>query len=208
MSERLRLPGPRDVRATLDGDDDERVVLACPPHPQYGGDRRDSRLRALVDALGDRDIDCLRFDYGPWDEGEGETTDALTGLAWCREQYDTVGLAGYSFGAGVALHATANATPQPDAVSVLAPPATLPSGASVAALLDDIDAPVQVVYGERDDTVDWQPVVDAARARAEDGDAPRTVVSAAPADHFFVGQQSHVADRIGTFFAQELGVGQ
>lgn len=90
-------------------------------------------------------------------------------------------------------------------MAVLAPPATLPFGVSVGALLADIDVPVQVIYGERDDTVDSQPVVEAARSRGETTDRPRTVVNAAPADHFFVGQQSHVADRIGTFFAQELG---
>ena len=204
MGDRLRLPGPRDVRATHDDEGNEQVVVACPPHPQHGGDRRDSRLRAIADALADAGIDCLRFDYGEWDEGEGETSDALTGLAWAREQYDQVGIVGYSFGAGVSVQATARSTPQPEAVSVLAPPATLPAGASVSKLLTDVDAPLQVVYGERDDTVDWHPVVEAARRRADRTDAPRTVVNAAPADHFFIGQQPHVADLIGTFFEQTL----
>ena len=204
MGERLRLPGTRDVRATRDGDGGERVVVACPPHPQYGGDRHDGRLQAIADALAEGGVDCLRFDYGEWDDGEGETTDALTALAWARTEYETVGLVGYSFGAGVAIRATTESTPQPEAVSVLAPPATLPASVSVATLLTDIDTPLQVVYGERDDTVDWQPVVEAAQRRAKDSDAPRTVVDAIPADHFFVGQRSRIAERIVAFFEQTL----
>ena len=75
MSETVLIPGGRDVRATLDvagsdgesggdaAEDDgasvdetasEAVVVACPPHPQHGGNRGDGRLVAVSDALGRR----------------------------------------------------------------------------------------------------------------------------------------------------------
>jgi alpha/beta superfamily hydrolase len=162
-----------------------------------GGDRRDSRLLAVSDGLAEIGCACLRFDYGPWDDGRGEQADARNALAWTRDNFERVGLFGYSFGGAVAIHAAAElcATAHddtPDAVSVLAPAATL-SGSSTAAAVPDIDRPLQVLYGERDDTVDAKPIADCAR---EHGHA----VEALPADHFFVGQQSGVAESVVAFF--------
>jgi alpha/beta superfamily hydrolase len=195
MSDPNRLPGARDVRTTLDGPGGGAVVVACPPHPEFGGDRHDSRLRAVSDALGDRGVDCLRIDYGAWDGGRGERTDALTALSWAGDEYDRVGLFGYSFGGAVALSAAiaAEGDERPAAVSALAPAADSVDGFDPAEL-GRIGFPGQVVYGERDDTAAWQPVVETARELG-------WVVEAMPADHFFVSQQGRVGDLIGEFLA-------
>lgn len=191
------LPGPRDVRGTLDGTTDlDACVVAFPPHPQHGGSRSDRRLRAVGEWLIERDVACLRFDYGPWDGGDGERRDAERALAWAAERFDRVGLFGYSFGAGVALGVAAAAAesdgpPAPDATSVLAPPA------DAADAVADCPGPLQVVYGERDETVDAVPVADRAR---ECGFA----VEAVPADHFFVGQGDRVAALVGAFLVEAL----
>jgi alpha/beta superfamily hydrolase len=197
MTETFRVPGPRDVRATVADADADVAVVACPPHPQMGGDRHDSRLRAVSDALGDRSIGCLRFDYGPWDEGRAEVTDARNALAWARENFKMVGLFGYSFGGAVALRAAADESDDgrpPAAVSLLAPASTL-AGESTADAVDAIACPVQVLYGERDDTVDSVPVAERARDRGH-------TVETLPADHFFAGQQKRVAEAVATFFAE------
>ncbi|WP_302081483.1 alpha/beta hydrolase [Salinibaculum rarum] len=199
MSETLRLPGPRDVRATVSRTDTEAAVVACPPHPQMGGDRRDGRLRAVSDALDDRAIACLRFDYGPWDEGQAEVTDARSALAWARENFQTVGLFGYSFGGAVALRAATQESQSdsaPAALSLLAPANSL-AGDSVVDAVDAVPCPVQVLYGERDDTVDSVPVAQRARERGH-------TVEALSADHFFVGQQARVAESVATFFADSM----
>ncbi len=199
MTERFRVPGPRDVRATVSNTGVDAAVVACPPHPQMGGDRHDSRLRAVSDALGDRSIGCLRFDYGPWDEGRAEVTDARSALAWAREKYETVGLFGYSFGGAVALRAAADestgGTP-PAAVSLLAPASSL-AGESTADAVDAIACPVQVSYGERDDTVDSVPVAERARTH---GHTVETLL----ADHFFAGQQNRVAESVASSFAESM----
>ncbi|MFT4958284.1 MAG: alpha/beta superfamily hydrolase, partial [Halobacteriales archaeon] len=128
-SETVLVPGARDVRGTLDvagGTEGERDadsqsaggVVACPPHPQFGGNRRDRRLRAVCEALNEVGIDCLRFDYGDWDNGYGEREDVRNAVRWARERYDRVGLFGYSFGGAMAILAAADVDVR--AVSALA----------------------------------------------------------------------------------------
>jgi len=223
------LPGGRDARGTLDraagtderaaepvgerddgdgdrdgGDDDagaEACVVACPPHPRHRGHRGDERLRAVSGALTDRGVDCLRFDYGPWDEGRGERTDARKAVAWARERYARVGLFGYSFGGGVALCAAAaeaRAGRPVAAAAALAPVARLPDGSDAADAVAALDpAALQVVYGVRDSTADWEPVVEAARA------AGATVVEL-DTDHFLVGQAGTAGEVVGAFLAERL----
>ena len=199
-SKEVVVPGARDVRATLDSPDEETdaVVVACPPHPEFGGSRTDRRLAALGEYLGEHGVACLRFDYGDWDEGYGEREDARNAVRWARERYDRVGLFGFSFGGGVATLAAATLDPQPDAVGLLAPASKLTADLDAAAALADLDAPLVVLYGTRDDTAGWEPLVEAAREQ------DRTVVEFS-ADHFFVGQEEKVAAEVGEFLAKRLG---
>ncbi|WP_129113013.1 CocE/NonD family hydrolase [Halegenticoccus tardaugens] len=216
--EAVLIPGGRDVRATLDaaeradgtdesGDEPangggkaagraDAVVVACPPHPQHRGHRGDDRLVAVSDALAERGVDCLRFDYGEWDGGRGERADAHNAIRWARERYDRVGLFGFSFGAAVALLVAADRADLA-AVSALAPAASLDADLDAANAVDGIAAPLQVVYGVRDDTVDWGPVVDRARERDAD-------VVELRADHFFVGQGRKVGEAVAAFLAPRL----
>ena len=204
MSETVLVSGGRDVRATLDsaandGARSDAVVVACPPHPQHGGHRGDERLTALSDALTDRGVDCLRIDYGAWDEGYGESTDADNAVGWARERYDRVGLFGFSFGATVALVAAA-ARPGLDAVCALAPTARLAPDVDAVASLDDLVAlsvPTRVLYATRDSTVDWEPVVE----RAADLGVETTPFES---DHFFVGRAGDAGEAAATFLAARL----
>jgi hypothetical protein len=188
----VRVPGPRELTATLDRPGGEACVVACPPDPRMDGRRSDSRLTAVSDALGP--TACLRFDYGPWAEAEGERGDALAAVRWASERYDRVGLFGFSFGGGIALLAAPEAGP--DCVSALAPASRL-GGLDAAAGMDRIDCPVQVVYGERDTTAEWEPAVERARELGQE-------VVAMSADHFFVGQRGKVGDRVAAFLRAHL----
>jgi hypothetical protein len=190
MQEHVRIPGLRELHGTLDTGADEAsaVVVACPPHPAHGGSRSDKRLQSVGEHLVEAGVDCLRFDYGPPDEGDvGE--DVRDAIRWAHDRYATVGLFGYSFGAVQALLAAPDSGAS--AVSALAPDA-----AAVDAFAK-IDRPVQIVYGERDETVDWEPVVE--RARADDHR-----VEGLEADHFFTTRASDVAALVTEFLAGEL----
>lgn len=194
VDEHVRIPGDRDVQASLDGGDGRAVVVACPPHPQHGGSRTDARLRAVSGSLRDEAVDCLRLDYGPWDEGRGEQQDVRNGLRWARDAYDRVGCFGYSFGASMVILVAADES-DVAAVSALAPAATAGDGYDVVAGIEAIPCPVQVIVGENDSTVDWEPVREAARTN---GHATASVGG----DHFFVGDLDRVAQLAGAFLAE------
>ncbi|VTT85406.1 hypothetical protein DM2_288 [Halorubrum sp. DM2] len=204
MSDTVLIPGGRDVRATLDtaasdGSRADAVVVACPPHPQQRGHRGDERLVAASDALTDRGVDCLRFDYGDWDEGYGESTDADEAVSWAAERYDRVGLFGFSFGGTVALVAAAS-RPDLAGVCALAPTARLNPDVDAVEALDDLTelgVPVRILYATRDSTADWEPVVERA---AELG--IETV--AFESDHFFVGRAGDVGEAVAEFLAPRL----
>lgn len=199
MGDAVVIPGGRDVRGSLDGPQDAAgCVVACPPHPQAGGTRSNPVLTAVGEALEHRHLATLRFDYGPWDEGAGETRDAGNAVDWAADRFPAVGLFGYSFGATVAL-AAAGDRPVVGVVA-LAPAHRLPSIETIEAL-ESVAAPVLLLYAERDQVVDSEPAADRARALGHD-------VAGLPADHHFVGQQTKVAERVGAFFENrfsELG---
>jgi len=208
VTDTVLIPGGRDVRASLDtaasdGSRSDRVVVACPPHPQQRGHRGDERLVAVSDALTDRGIDCLRFDYGDWDEGYGESTDADEAVAWAVERYDRVGLFGFSFGGTVALVAAAS-RPGLAGVCALAPTARLnPDVDAVSALaeVDRLGVPARICYATRDSTADWRPVVE----RAEELGIETVAFES---DHFFVGRAGEVGEAVAAFFRPRLGDGR
>ncbi|MFC4987251.1 MULTISPECIES: alpha/beta hydrolase [Saliphagus] len=191
------IPGGRDVRGTLDASESSAVVVACPPHPQQGGHRGDRRLVAVSDALAERGVACLRFDYGEWDEGYGEREDARNAIRWAADRYDRVGVFGFSFGAALAIIASATVGRDVHAISALAPPARLTADLDAVAALETLDASVQICYGERDSTADWEPVVERARELGFE-------IRGFSADHFFVGQHPNVAEAVGVFLGSRL----
>ena len=201
-SDPVLVPGGRDVRASLDHADGDATacVVACPPHPQHRGHRGDERLRAVADGLTARGVDCLRFDYGDWDEGYGERADVRAAVDWAHDRADRVGLFGFSFGATLSLvvagEATATGRPV-DAVAALAPTARITDDLDAVAAVPAIDAPTLVVSGTRDDVADWEPVVEAAETAGVE-------TASLPADHFFVGQSGKVADRVAGWLPDAL----
>jgi len=142
----------------------------------------------VSDALAPQ-VACLRFDYGDWDAGEGETTDAVNALSWAADRFEGVGLFGYSFGGGVALRAAADASPA--VCSVLAPPG------DAAGAVDSVACPLQIVVGERDTTVDWAPVADRAAALGH-------AVERLPATHQFRREPEDVGRIAGQFLTARL----
>jgi alpha/beta superfamily hydrolase len=210
-TETIPIPGDRSVRGSLDRATDgrpnrpdgdpagDRIVVACPPHPQFGGNRHDGRLTAVSERLTADGVACLRFDYGEWDHGYGECEDARNAVRWAIDRYDEVGIFGYSFGGAIAVLAAAGGPPV-GACSSLAPASSLGEKRDAAAALEAVACPCLVVYGSRDDTADWEPLVERARTLGH-----RTIETSA--DHHFVGQREKVAAVVVEFVLDALEVG-
>ena len=89
-------------------------AVICHPHPQHGGTMHNKVTHTLARAFVARGLVTLRFNFrgvgaseGQYDNGIGETDDVLAALAWMRGHapHGPVWLAGFSFGAAIALQA-------------------------------------------------------------------------------------------------------
>src|SRR6266540_978811 len=89
-------------------------IVVCHPHPMYGGDMHNNVVDAICDTAVAEGIAALRFNFrgagaseGRYDNGVGEQDDVRAALTYLRglPEVDSarVALAGYSFGAAVAL---------------------------------------------------------------------------------------------------------
>jgi alpha/beta superfamily hydrolase len=106
------------------------AAVICHPHPQYGGDMDNSVVRTLAAHLQREGIATLRFNFrgtggssGAYANGVGEARDAHAAVAVLRERSSAAqaALAGYSFGAMVALQA-GHADAGVDRLIAIAPP--------------------------------------------------------------------------------------
>ena len=115
-TERTTITGPAgSLEALLEipaGADGSRVAVICHPHPVYGGTLTNKVVHMLAKAFNERGVPALRFNFrgvgasaGRYDEGEGETQDALAAIDWALQRWPGAGLwaAGFSFGGAIAV---------------------------------------------------------------------------------------------------------
>lgn len=89
------------------------ALLVCHPHPAFGGTMESHVVVAICQAAADAGLATLRFDFrgvggsdGEASGGEKEPADVLAALAWLEQETGLPPhLAGYSFGAAMALAA-------------------------------------------------------------------------------------------------------
>jgi len=120
----LMLPGPSGVLQALlsapRGVAARGVAVICHPHPLYGGTMTNKVVYTLASCAIKAGFYTLRFNYrgvgdsaGSYDGARGETADTLAAVNWLRARLPDLPLllAGFSFGAYVALKAAASARP-------------------------------------------------------------------------------------------------
>lgn len=163
------LPGPAgllEVHVDLPEDDVAPlplVAIVCHPLSTEGGTMHNKVVTMTARALRELGATTVRFNFrgvgqseGVFDEGKGELDDLRAVAAWVRQQRaDAVlWLAGFSFGAYVALRAAAEL--QPAMLVTVAPPAGRWDFASITLPT----CPWLVIQGEADEIVDPQAVYD------------------------------------------------
>jgi uncharacterized protein len=129
------------------------IALVAHPHPLQGGTMDNKVVQTLAKTFAGLGYVSVRFNFrgvagsaGVFDDGAGETDDALAALAHVRTAYGElpVVLAGFSFGTFIQTRVMARVPPER---MVLIAPAIARFGA-VAAPADTI-----VIHGEEDDVV-------------------------------------------------------
>ena len=133
-------------------------VVVCHPHPQHGGTLHNKVAHTLARAFVRLGFAALRFNFrgtgqsdGEFDNGNGELDDALAAIEWMRNRNpeQPVWVAGFSFGAAVAIKAAA-------AIAV-------DGLVSVAPALNRInkapDCPWLIVQGDQDELVDIEETI-------------------------------------------------
>lgn len=180
-------------------------VVVAHPHPLQGGDKDNSVVRALADAIGTRDLAVLRFDFRHarsrgdarsdadlMRDTEEDLAAAVANLRTALPESAPLALVGYSFGGIAALRVAARVSAA--AVAVVGLPARGALGKLVPSPAPA--APTLVVQGAYDEV--GSP--DDARALMPDADV-RPVPNAS---HGYFGEAGFVARIVAGFVAKRL----
>lgn len=173
-------------------------AVICHPHPMYGGSMNNNVVEAIIAAMWRRGYATLRFNFrgvgaseGEYDGGEGEAVDARAAVEFLAAQSDidrgAIALAGYSFGAAMALRAGLGDSRVAQVIAVALPVAAMDMGINTAAI-----KPVLLVSGDRDT---YSPIATLEQAMQKLGAAASLKVIAG-ADHFFGGYEPALAGAI------------
>jgi uncharacterized protein len=182
--------GPLETRLELpDGDSTAPRVfgVACHPHPLFGGTMDNKVTHVLARAMMECGAPAFRFNFrgtgasgGKFDNGRGEVDDLAAVVAEGHRRFPAAALwlAGFSFGAFVALRAAQKLLPVK--LVAVAPPVARFDLGSVA----HPDCDWMLAQGDADDVVNPEAVLAWA---AEQPRKPRLHVLAG-AGHFFHGK--------------------
>jgi uncharacterized protein len=173
------------------------------PHPLHGGTLHNKVVTTLAREFAEQGVASVRFNFrgvgasaGSFDHARGETDDALAAIDWLREQCprDDIWLAGFSFGAMVALRAAV--TGRVAGVITVAPAVQLYDWPDVALP----ECPWLLVMGEADEVVPVKTVRDWLSRLPRQ---PETVFLP-EAGHFFHQRLHALRAAVGAFMPRHL----
>jgi alpha/beta superfamily hydrolase len=212
QAERLQLPGPAGAlqalieTPALEAGAPAAAVHAfgvvCHPHPLYGGTMDNKVVHTVARAFQQLGAPCIRFNFrgvgtsaGTYDDGRGETEDALAAVGYGRTCWPgaALWLGGFSFGGAVALLAQARA--RPARLVLVAPGVT-----KIDVTHEPAPAcPWLVVQGAADDVVPADFVLTWARSVR-----PPPAIHVLPgAGHFFHGRINELRDAVLAFMGPQ-----
>lgn len=182
------------------------AVAVCHPHPLYGGSMHNNVTFALAEALVKGGMAALLFNFrgvgrsgGSYAGGIGEKEDIAAALDMLEGEADIdsnrLGLAGYSFGAGMALPVGCR-DDRVRAMVLVSPYCEEPP----SAVLVECRKPKLFIGGGRDSMVPEGDV----RGYYEAATGPREIWIDGGADHFWGGREGKMAGAVADFFRREL----
>ena len=161
------------------------LAIVCHPLPTEGGSMHNKVVTMAARALRESGVTTLRFNFrgvgqseGEFDDGDGELDDLRAVAAWARAQHPdkALWLAGFSFGAWVALRGAVEL--QAKALISIAPPVGRSWDFSDIALPT---MPWLLIQGSADEVVDAAAVIAWAKSLPH----PPKLVEMPDASHFF-----------------------
>ena len=161
------IEGPAgDLEALLEAPADATpngCAVVCHPHPVHGGAMTNKVTHTLARSFVGAGFATLRFNFrgvgkstGVFDEGRGEVQDVLSAVAWMRgmAQDLPLWLAGFSFGAAMAIRA-AVASPPDGLISIA------PAVSRFEVNFDtQPDCPWLILQGDQDELVDIDETIE------------------------------------------------
>ncbi|MET0536099.1 MAG: alpha/beta fold hydrolase [Steroidobacter sp.] len=194
-SQSVTIPGPAGtLEALLDiptsATSPSAVGVICHPHPLHGGTMTNKVVHTLSKALNDAGAPTVRFNYrgvgasvGTYDDGNGETQDAVAVLNWAAQRWPDapLWLGGFSFGGAVAIRASvASGAPKIARLVTVAP--------AIRKVSVDTNTlprcPWLIVQGDRDELVDPADIQQWARELS----VQPSVSMLSGVEHFFHGR--------------------
>jgi len=177
------------------------IALVAHPHPQQGGTLDNKVVQTLAKTFFALGYASVRFNFrgvgasaGAFDDGEGETEDALAALAHARLRFGEslpVALAGFSFGSFVQTRV---------AKRISAERLVLVGPAVKRFAVEAVPADTIVIHGEEDDVVLLANVFAWARPQ----ELPIVVFPGC--GHFFHGRLSQLQRMVTTLWHRRPGV--
>jgi alpha/beta superfamily hydrolase len=202
---RLTVPGPvgaLEAVLTEPVHEPARFAVICHPHPLYGGTLDNKVVWTMARALEEQGIATLRFNFrgvgasaGSYGGGDGETEDARAMLAFGEARWPGARalLAGFSFGAYVALRLAGESTPA-RLITVAPPVGTAPAIERLRVEALPVPAcPWLIIQGDADEVVDPRAVL----AWAHGLEPKPTVIVVPGVGHFFHGALDILRDAVG-----------
>ena len=172
------------------------VAICCHPHPLHGGSMQNKVVHILAKSFLTLNAKVVRFNFrgvgqstGEFADGIGEREDLLAVVDWVKQQspQSPIWLAGFSFGAIVAI--AAHETINPDRLILVAPAVDMyPETQKIQIKTSDW----LLIQGGQDEIVSAEVVLDWEKQQQY----PAKQIYLDDTGHFFHGQLNVVKDKI------------
>jgi putative ATPase len=182
------------------------AVVVCHPHPLYGGNMENSVVLALCEALAGSGMAALRFNFSSVGQGQStlngseEKKDVQAALALAVRTIGVdpvrLGLAGYSFGASVAL-TVAFSDERVRALALISPPLSDAGWRE----LREFSRPRRLWVGDND------ALLPVSRVQEQLKEASHDIYEVVPgADHFWWQQENELGGKVVAFLGTAFGI--
>lgn len=187
-------------------DSASEVAILCHPHPLYGGDMDNNVILALRNVLAAWGWGTIRFNFrgvgrssGKYGDGEGEVQDVLAVASYAKEKgWKCLHIAGYSFGAWIALKAMARGLETASGI-LISPPLDFLDFGSLSLPRE----PCLITLGDQDSFCSIQSL--RRWLSAQETDEDKVSFQTIPGcDHFYWSQEELLAAKVSGFLKKHF----